>query len=835
MNGPVDRTVVQQQSTVDAKTIVTGAPGLDGLSGQTTWQPITEGVVLKKRFELLTLLGCGGMGAVYKARDLRQAEAGDTDPWVAVKVINESFARHEQALLALQQESKKTQRLNHPNIVSAYDFDCDGDIAFMTMEWLQGQSLDQMLACNKSGLEKSVALSMVRQISDAIAYAHQQGIAHADLKPANIFITVSGQIKILDFGIARAISVDSPVLDCDSITALTPAYASVGVLCGERPDRCDDLYALGCIFYSLFTGCHPYRRYKATEAEAAKMLAPRIQGIKYKQWVAINRLLAFRPEKSASITDFQNVFFNEDSARRNRYALTAVLVFLLVVMIMALFNWQAHQRSRQAISLLSSADSAQLSFGITMLAEFTSADTLVILDDARDAVLGNLQALMQNLTTAQDFQATQHQIDQLLPLYSDSSSFISLHAHFQVQRTQFLHDLEIEIENRISNRRFSDVAPSLAELIQSLTHIDSEHPLLQRYNLKTLLAKEASLAMYLGHADTVRAIIQQAVVLFPEESEQFQKIQRQSQVADQRDLMVQGDLKEHNLHHLKPYEGAVALVQELSLTDPTYLVSFLQQLQDQNPDMYFLLKSSLQTIFLLPSESSDIRGQDLAQLKQMLFPENETPYNHKPVDSCRLNFAGRGQQSQYRCRDSLTRTVQGPEMVVSRGKATVPAFAVTRSEISVADFNHYCRLYRACGERRETSLPITSITYKQAIEYAQWLSDMSGYHYHLPSLEQWQVIAQDDSGIRDHNCKVYAGGRWVRGGKLRPVAQGYQNSLGLVNVFGNAEEWLTHQGAPMVGGGDADTEIQKCNPQELHQGVIEPAPMRGFRLVRELS
>ena len=114
-------------------------------------------------------------------------------------------------------------------------------------------------------------MAVLRQVIDAVLYAHQQGVVHADLKPANIFVTRTGRVKVLDFGIARAIQQGGGDGPGPVLAGMTPAYTSKAVLEGAAPEPRDDLYALGCVGYYLFGGRHPYGRREATEAAAAEL------------------------------------------------------------------------------------------------------------------------------------------------------------------------------------------------------------------------------------------------------------------------------------------------------------------------------------------------------------------------------------------------------------------------------------------------------------------------------------------------------------------------------------------------------------------------------------
>ena len=196
--------------------------------------------ILKGRFLLEKVLGVGGMGVVYKAKDRLKVEAQDREPYVAIKVLSEEFKTHPEAFISLQRESRKSQRIAHPNTVKVYDFDRDGDTVFMTMEYMDGKPLDQLISQYKAtGLPIDDAWEIINGMSSALIHAHAENIVHSDFKPGNVFIIGNDMAKIFDFGIARAVaSVDSlgkstgdkTVFDAGNLGALTPAYASLEML-----------------------------------------------------------------------------------------------------------------------------------------------------------------------------------------------------------------------------------------------------------------------------------------------------------------------------------------------------------------------------------------------------------------------------------------------------------------------------------------------------------------------------------------------------------------------------------------------------------------------------
>jgi serine/threonine protein kinase len=238
-----------------------------------TDRSVTIGDLIKDRFVLDKLLGTGGMGAVFRALDLRKKEAGDTRPYVALKILGEDFKNHPDALVTLQREARKTQDLAHPNIVTVYDFDREGDLVYLTMEELKGRALADLLADKNTQLNFNEKISLLRQIAQGLAYAHSKGLVHSDLKPANIFVTEKNDVKILDFGIARATNstLYEDNFDAGQLGAITLAYASLEMLRFEPPHPSDDIYALGIIACELFNHQHPYNRKDAQTALAEKL------------------------------------------------------------------------------------------------------------------------------------------------------------------------------------------------------------------------------------------------------------------------------------------------------------------------------------------------------------------------------------------------------------------------------------------------------------------------------------------------------------------------------------------------------------------------------------
>ncbi|MBY6204262.1 serine/threonine-protein kinase [Halomonas denitrificans] len=350
-----DATVMDDGASIDNATDRDDATVVDrrepgnGVPRQRITAPIPAGAMaLKQRFILEERLGRGGMGQVYKARDLRKVEAQDDNPWVAIKILGEEFSRHPKALISLQREAKKSQQLAHPNVVTVYDFDRDGDRVFMTMELLQGAPLSGWKEIDYAEGRRPSPERMVKEMAAGLAYAHKFGVVHSDFKPDNVFVTTDGRVKILDFGIARIVdsAVEKDSFDAGELGALTLGYASLEMLQGgNEPHPADDVYALGLTAYILFSGKHPFDGKHAVEAMNAGMTPEPLRNVKRHQWKAIAGALQFeRKDRIASAELFLKQFSGK--TRRNRLLIAAVVALALSS---GYFAWQATRPEGPAV------------------------------------------------------------------------------------------------------------------------------------------------------------------------------------------------------------------------------------------------------------------------------------------------------------------------------------------------------------------------------------------------------------------------------------------------------------------------------------------------------
>lgn len=208
------------------------------------------GKVLGNRYRLLELIGEGGMAQVYKAEDSILCRT------VAIKILRSQYAGDAEFVERFRREARAAASLSHPNIVNIYDVGQENGTDYIVMEYLPGCTLKQVIK-DEAPLPVERALDITRQIAEGLNHAHQRNIIHRDIKPHNILITPDGQIKVTDFGIARAISAGTLTQTGEVVGSVQ--YSSPEQAKGEAAGPQSDLYSLGCVLYELLTGTVPFK------------------------------------------------------------------------------------------------------------------------------------------------------------------------------------------------------------------------------------------------------------------------------------------------------------------------------------------------------------------------------------------------------------------------------------------------------------------------------------------------------------------------------------------------------------------------------------------------
>jgi serine/threonine protein kinase len=211
-------------------------------------------------YEILAPLGAGGMGEVYRAKDLRLGRE------IALKVLPAEMSASPERLVRFEREARTVAALNHPNIVTLFSVEDEGDVRFLTMELVDGQSLDHALVPGGLPIPRVIELGIA--LGDALAAAHEKGVIHRDLKPANVMLTKDGRVKVLDFGLAKlappsdqglsnAATISTTISREGQVVGTVP-YMAPEQIRGEAVDTRSDLFSLGVVLYELVSGRPPF-------------------------------------------------------------------------------------------------------------------------------------------------------------------------------------------------------------------------------------------------------------------------------------------------------------------------------------------------------------------------------------------------------------------------------------------------------------------------------------------------------------------------------------------------------------------------------------------------
>ena len=759
---------------------------------------VAQHQILKGRFLLEKVLGVGGMGVVYKARDRLKVEAQDRDPFVAIKVLSEEFKSHPEAFISLQRESRKSQRIAHPNTVKVYDFDRDGDTVFMTMEYMDGKPLDQLIRQYKAtGLPRDDAWEIIKGMSSALIHAHAENIVHSDFKPGNVFIIGNDMAKIFDFGIARAVAnVDSfsssagdkTVFDAGNLGALTPAYASLEMLEGETPDFRDDVYALGCVTYEVLTGEHPYNKVPANEAYERGLKPKKIQGIKKHQWKAIEKTLAFKRDKrTGSVEQFYNELTH---VYKPGFKSIAALFIFLAVSVAAFV-----QTNNQGASFSEDDIRSELEYTIRF-----------------DLFKSEIKKLINNPSFSIDWE------ENIWGEFNGVSTLMNNpDDEWLVNTKNTIYGLYIgKVNQFIKEKRFARVKI----VISNGYRYTDEHGELANAQKNLLAAIEKNK--------------KNKEVAF--NNQRHQEILRREATKEEKKKIDSFNLALKNVNHQLKCQG------RLNMRDFDIAVKKLRSLD--KPGYNKIEKKIVNTLAACITQVGKLHPERAAESRKYatrIFKNNRVIASIKiiPRDACDISIAGLGARGKRTiCRDKLQGLSYGPSLVVIPGNQNIKPFALGKYEVSVKEMNEYCKNTGACSvSKNNKSLPVTGVSISTTKKYLKWLSKKTRQKYRLPTRHEWVYAAKSKRTVRDPNRNCQMSTRGIsKGNELVKVTIGKQNPWGIVNYLGNAREWVYGNGRSLIAmGGSYKDAMDKCDVTLSSSHTGQADKISGFRVLREVK
>jgi serine/threonine protein kinase len=836
--------------------------------------------IINQRFLLASKLGVGGMGTVYRAKDLRKVEAQDKNPWVAVKLLNDAFKEHPSAFIALQREAQKSQKLAHPNIVRVYDFDRDGETVFMTMELLRGEDLNHIIKRNKKGFKQEDALNIIRQVGGALAEAHKHNIVHSDFKPGNIFYTTSKVAKVFDFGIARAVSEigtgpmalgdvnednrDHTMFDASTLNALTPAYASKEMHNGHDACKSDDVYALGCVAYEVLTGRHPYGKIPANKVTPKQVKLPAVEGLKRRQVKALQKSVAIeRKDRYETVDEFLNDFLPE----RNKLGRGAKLVLAALVLALCGSGVLYYQQQQEILM----KEQALLKEQQRIQEEQLASQKEIELENQRIAKERAQNRIINKAKYELDLQieAYEKNATRLKKRLEDhafvSSSSDSLEWQLSVGRNiSSLENVYQETDwfSEFSKENAQDYLQPIIQQAESMFGADklAVEKWLQNYYQKVsnVYLSQARDKVYIEDFSSAQKMIGLARQ-YDKDNQQIKATQAlltqkwEAQKSEDKEVLRQASLSSYKTKDELVTRQVNSCSEQLSVVSSsfTFDMNALQKTLSKMTKSYRLIPNevtqgnvthinNLGQCIRLFGETDPNAGKAVLLKAKALFPSYISELDKvsiRPFDSCSPAFAGKGRR--YTCTDRLINdlAIRGPELVVVQsdqlGTYSMGKYEVTQGQMAI-----FCKSTGECEvpEEKDYQLPATDYSLALVDNYLQWLSKETGFSYRLPTYQEWLHAAKARNRELDinRNCQLDSRGL-VKGTRLLPVDIGQANGWGLISHVGNAQEIVRDGDKYRSAGGSKLTPMESCNTLALQDYSPEDNDVTGFRVVRQME
>jgi len=499
----------------------------------TRYENLGPGVTLKDRFVLLEKLGQGGMGVVFKAKDLLKVEAHDKDPYVAIKVLTDAFKKYSGSFIALQREASKAQRLAHPNIATVYDFDRDGNTVFMTMEYLQGKPLNQLIKeISKKPLKLDHALHIIEELCSGLSYAHEKFLIHSDFKPGNCFLLNDGHVKLLDFGIARASTQtdeerEATMFDPAKLSAVTPAYATPEMFAGMNPDPRDDIYGLACVAYQLLSGGkHPYNKVASPKIKELGIKPKPIKGLNRRQQKTLMRALTVvREDRIEEVGKFADGMRSKKS-----HSKTILLITLFLAIIGAgigykpFLAFQEEQQLYDKINMIKGGDKALMIETIWSLDQLNPEQQKIISVGLRREIItfyrDRIRSVFRPKEGLYDYPQALELLSQAKQHYPDSVALSTIEDQVKEQHDRLMNSLVSLYKRYFAAKKLVKTTngEDLTTVLPLIKRVDPKHYLLKDKALSNLyLSESEKLIAKRKYKDASKYIIT-GLKLFPEDT-----------------------------------------------------------------------------------------------------------------------------------------------------------------------------------------------------------------------------------------------------------------------------------------------------------------------------
>jgi predicted Ser/Thr protein kinase len=478
-------------------------------SNSTNYDNLGPGITLKDRFVLLEKLGQGGMGVVFKAKDLLKVEAKDKDPYVAIKVLTDAFKKYSGSFIA------------------------DGNTVFMTMEYLQGKPLNQLIKeLTKKPLKLDHALHIIEELCSGLAYAHEKLLIHSDFKPGNCFLLSDGHVKLLDFGIARASTQteeerENTMFDPAKLSAVTPAYATPEMFAGMNPDPRDDIYGLACVAYQLLSGGkHPYNKVASPKIKELGIKPKPIKGLNRRQQKTLMKALTVvREDRIASVEKF-----SEGMRSKKSHTKTILLATLFIAIIGAgigykpFIEFREEQQLYDKIELIKNGDKAMMIETIWSLSQLDPEHQKIISVGLRREIItfyrDRIRAVFRPTEGLYDYPRAVDLLGQAKKHYPDSVALSTIEDQMKEQHDRLMNSL-VSLYKRYYDAKKLIKTPSgedLTTVIPIIKRVDPKHYLLKDEALANLYLSESEKLIGASQFKNASNYIITGLKLFPDDT-----------------------------------------------------------------------------------------------------------------------------------------------------------------------------------------------------------------------------------------------------------------------------------------------------------------------------